>query len=88
MKHYHNCYECYEHFECHMDCTLEYDLCDDDRLFGYHCKCFECEPLEGYNSIGMRTDTQSFDWFATYNGLSNNKPKYTFSFDRYNGIIK
>lgn len=52
-----------------MDCTLEYDLQDGDKVFGSHCKCFECEPIEGYDSKGNKIELYSKDWWDYYTGV-------------------
>lgn len=58
--HYHACPECYEHWKCNLDCTIEPDLQDGDREFGSHCTCPVCDP-----------NHPKYDqaWFDRYNGF-------------------
>lgn len=58
--HYHSCPNCYEHVSCQMSCSIEPDLQDDDKDFGTHCICDECQ-----------TFNLSQEWFDRYNGIKN-----------------
>lgn len=69
-KHYHHCIECFDTFECHMECSIEYDLSDGDRLFGDHCQCFECEPMAGFDDFGRVSDLMTPAWYKRYYGCT------------------
>lgn len=66
--HWHHCPECYDSYQCNMECTIESEE-DDGRQFGAHCKCFSCEPLVGYDSRGNKVEEFSQDWWDRYNGI-------------------
>lgn len=60
--HYHHCPECYEKWKCQMECTIEYDLqddqCDPGKQFGSHCICPECD-----------TEALTKEFWNRYNGF-------------------
>ena len=67
--HWHHCPECYEKFQCMMECTIEPDLEEDGKQFGAYCKCFECEPIPGRDELGRPIETFSKDWWDRYHGF-------------------
>jgi transcription elongation factor Elf1 len=42
MVHKHHCPECYVHWSCTDDCTIEPDLEEDGNQFGAHYECPAC----------------------------------------------
>jgi hypothetical protein len=67
--HWHHCPECYEQYQCMMECTIEPDLEHDGKQYGAHCKCFQCEPLSGRDSVGNKIEEFSQEWWDKYNGI-------------------
>lgn len=60
--HYHGCPECYEKWECQLDCTIEYDLTDlmsDGHKYGSYCTCPSCD-----------TNILTKEFWAKYNGFT------------------
>jgi len=70
--HYHSCPECYEHWECNFDCTIELDLSDlfkdpfdkSVREFGSHCTCPDCDK-----TIEDNAKYQTKEFWDVYNGF-------------------
>ncbi len=60
--HYHGCPECYENWECSLDCSIEPDLFDfiNNREFGSYCTCPGCDP----NSFGTLPNRLVYDGFV------------------------
>lgn len=57
--HYHSCPECFESPSCYMDCWIEPDLKDNNKEYGYHHICDNCE---------LQVDRAKF--FLKYNGFA------------------
>lgn len=73
VSHYHHCPNCYNVFECYMDCTIDPYLDDPisypDMQFGSYCQCFECEPIKGRDGKGREVEEYSQEWWLRYNGF-------------------
>lgn len=71
-SHFHHCPECYEHWECSFNCTIEPDLEDDGKEFGAHCTCPPCDVILHHEAVFKESGSGKYntkEFWDVYNGF-------------------